>query len=198
MCDFKSEREEANKIWNERSEMFSKSQKQWLNGDKSGAKTSSEKALELEKIAKALDAEAALRIFGEMNKNLNENEIDLHGLYAEEARRFLQIRLESLRTSGVYRSLLVIHGKGEHSKDHKTHIEPVVLDFLKGEGYLVREGYDSLRNKVNEGTCSVTLEPLVDPSSLKIKLPPEKHRPLKGFPPSEVIDSPQTNCCTIM
>ena len=192
-------RARANQIWSERSALLNYSQKQFSEGDKAGAKRSSERAHELEALARKEDAKASQKIFTEKNATLGSLKIDLHGLYVEESLGFLKERIEVLQRGGVRENLVIIYGAGHHSQDHKAHVKPAVLDYLRGEGIPVREGYDTSANRENGGLCSAIVEPKVDPSTLKIKLPQDrksKATVLRGESPSSKESTP--TCCIVM
>ena len=56
-----------------------------------------------------------------------DNYIDLHGLFVEEALRFLK---ERLKTFAPGEKLEVVTGAGHHSEDHQAKIKPAVIEYL--------------------------------------------------------------------
>ncbi len=65
-----------------------------------------------------------------------DDQIDLHGLFQEEARKRLQQFFHRSCNNGL-RKLLIIHGKGHHSRGGRAVLQNMVRDFLeeaKGKG----------------------------------------------------------------
>lgn len=187
-------RRSAQSLWRERERCSAESQRLWQSNDKHGAKEASERAHAFENRAMEEDRVAAGKIFAYKNAHVRPDEIDLHGLRVEESLRFLQQRLEAPSHQEAY--LVVIYGKGHHSKDHKQHIKPAVLALLKERNLAFREGIDGGTNRVNEGVCTVTLcsaEPKKEfDSGLRIKVPGR----------TRAVETPpnggESSCCTVM
>ena len=99
----------------------------WEKGDKAGAKTMSERGKELDAQAKKLHDQAAHAIYLHRNGGRPDNYIDLHGLFVEEALRFLK---ERLKTFAPGEKLEVVTGAGHHSEDHQAKIKPAVIEYL--------------------------------------------------------------------
>lgn len=99
----------------------------WEKGDKAGAKTMSNNGKELDTQAKKLHVQAAHAIYLHRNGGRPDNYIDLHGLFVEEALRFLK---ERLTTFAPGEKLEVVTGAGHHSEDHQAKIKPAVIAYL--------------------------------------------------------------------
>ena len=99
----------------------------WEKGDKAGAKTMSERGKELDAQAKKLHDQAAHAIYLHRNGGRQDTYIDLHGLFVEEALRFLK---ERLKTFAPGEKLEVVTGAGHHSEDHQARIKPAVIEYL--------------------------------------------------------------------
>lgn len=186
-------RRSAQSLWRERERCSAESQRLWQANDKHGAKDFSERSHAFEQRAMEEDRVAAGKIFAYKNAHVRPDEIDLHGLRVEESLRFLQQRLEAPSQEAY---LVVIYGKGHHSKDHKQHIKPAVLALLKERNMAFREGIDGGTNRVNEGVCTVTLQPAVAKkdfdSGLRIKVP-GRTRTAEPHPKGD-----ESSCCTVM
>lgn len=108
-----------------RGELLSQSQAAWNSGDKAAAKVLSEQGKAEGAAMEKANAEAAELYFNDNNKKHDEGTIDLHGLYVEEAIDRLEQRLTSCQKNGRAQ-LIIIFGKGNHSKDGVRKIKPAV------------------------------------------------------------------------
>ena len=113
----------------------------------------SERGKELDAQAKKLHDQAAHAIYLHRNGGRPDNYIDLHGLFVEEALRFLK---ERLKTFAPGEKLEVVTGAGHHSEDHQAKIKPAVISgeeepALEGRTCAGRGFLNSTR-----GTCSCT------------------------------------------
>ena len=93
----------------------------WEKGDKAGAKTMSERGKELDAQAKKLHDQAAHAIYLHRNGGRPDNYIDLHGLFVEEALRFLK---ERLKTFAPGEKLEVVTGAGHRRRTTRPKSSP--------------------------------------------------------------------------
>jgi DNA-nicking Smr family endonuclease len=121
-------------------ECLEQSQKLFKNGQKKEAKEMSDRGRLHETNRNVLQKEAANQIFNELNKNLDSNTIDLHGLFVEEAIEFLESRLSSLPMGS---QLNVITGAGRHSETNAK-IKKAIEKLLTLKKYNFIQGNDGL------------------------------------------------------
>ncbi|SPR00545.1 unnamed protein product (mitochondrion) [Plasmodiophora brassicae] len=113
-----------------RAELLSRSQAAWRAGDKALAKSLSdagkaEGARVLEANARAADA-----YFTSNNKGRPVAEVDLHGLFADEAVVRIEERIKACRAAGQPH-LVVIVGQGNHSKDGIPVLKPRIRNLME-------------------------------------------------------------------
>lgn len=103
------------------------SREAYENGDGASAKELSNKGKRHAQNMDKYNRQASEYIFAENNApgRIDEDEIDLHGQYVDEAERIVEERLNSDRAAGKPR-LCVIVGKGIHSNRHIPKIKPAV------------------------------------------------------------------------
>lgn len=118
---------------NLRAKYMAASQAAWASGDKAKAKSESDKGKEEGNQVEQQNRLAAQAYFNDNNKNKNKNEIDLHGLYVEEAIDYLTKRLDSMRGNSE-ESLIVIVGRGNHSTDG-VKIRPAVEKLIRQRNF---------------------------------------------------------------
>ena len=135
----------ADALWAQKRERADAAHALYAAGDKAGAKAASDAAHALEARALQADAGAARTIFAHKQARVGANEIDLHGLRVDEARRFLAARLDSDAAQGRGGALVVIYGQGHHSADKKAHVQPAALALLAERGLAARAGWDEAR-----------------------------------------------------
>ncbi|XP_067945378.1 NEDD4-binding protein 2-like [Watersipora subatra] len=92
---------------------------------------------------------AATQIFNHSNASRNKEEVDLHGLHADEAVQVVSEIIKTLRNEGTRKYVNVITGRGNRSKNGVSRIKQAVENFL-------------IRNKIcyrmeNPGMMKVTL-----------------------------------------
>lgn len=119
-----------------RAELLSRSQAAWRAGDKALAKSLSdagkaEGARVLEANARAADA-----YFTSNNKGRPVAEVDLHGLFADEAVVRIEERIKACRAAGQPH-LVVIVGQGNHSKDGIPVLKPRIRNLMEQYGFSV-------------------------------------------------------------
>ncbi|KAK6339582.1 hypothetical protein TWF718_008978 [Orbilia javanica] len=115
---------------NRRHELIGQSREAYQNGDGALAKELSNEAKRHEANADNYNKQAADYIFRVNNANQEEDTIDLHGLFVEEAEEILATRIEAARRQHA-KGLHVIVGKGIHSENHVQKIKPAVERFCQ-------------------------------------------------------------------
>lgn len=118
-------RQLADAAYKKREQLVQQSQKAFKDGNKGEAHNLSQKAKEQLQIAEENNRKAAEYVFIENNKDSDDNDIDLHGLYVKEAEYILKQRI----ISGIRKnqaSLDCIVGKGLHSKNGVAKLKPAV------------------------------------------------------------------------
>ncbi|QPG75274.1 hypothetical protein FOA43_002625 [Brettanomyces nanus] len=115
----------ADLAYGKRSSLSQKSQAAYKSRDARKAKLLSEQAKQMAAEGDRYNAMAAEYVFLENNRDSDENDIDLHGLYVREAEYILKQRI----INGLSRqqsSLDCIVGKGLHSKNGIAKLRPAV------------------------------------------------------------------------
>jgi DNA-nicking Smr family endonuclease len=109
----------------DRNRCFELSQAAYHAADHAGAKSSSLKGKEHDRMCKECHARAAALAFEANNKNRDALEVDLHGLRVKEALDKARERIEWARREQK-RSIVFIVGKGLHSADGVSRLKPAV------------------------------------------------------------------------
>lgn len=133
---------------------FEKSQTLFENNNKSEAKIESENGKLYQHEMIKYNKKAEDYIFNLKNEFRSENEIDLHGLFVNEAIDKLKERIKIAEKGGVKNEnkiLVVIHGKGSHSKSNLSRIKILCYVYLD-ENKLRYE-----KNSPNEGCLTIFL-----------------------------------------
>jgi DNA-nicking Smr family endonuclease len=85
------------------------------------------------------DLEAGNKIFAIKNQGYGDEQMDLHGLTVEEAERFVNQRLDKvksrLQNNNTGFVLEIITGIGNHSTNHVAKIKPAIMDLLRDRGF---------------------------------------------------------------
>ncbi|EGC39820.1 hypothetical protein DICPUDRAFT_26223 [Dictyostelium purpureum] len=89
------------------------------------------------------------QIFKICNEGKNKYTIDLHGLFVAQSLKYLNERIYNLNKEKYTGTLVVITGKGNHSKDNLAKIKPSVKEFLKKNNFQFKE---------MDGSFSVSLD----------------------------------------
>ncbi|CUA74329.1 hypothetical protein RSOLAG22IIIB_05491 [Rhizoctonia solani] len=149
-------REKARVAARNRSKMLDKAGVAWKAGQKSTAKTLSERGKHFGSQVERYNERAAKEIFLSLNATYYSGtkesleKIDLHGLFVNEALVYAQNHLDMCRQAGVTQTS-IITGRGNNSKDGVAKIKPAV------EGLLVREGLGDRLEWLNEGCVGVSV-----------------------------------------
>ena len=112
-----------------RGELLGQSQDAYKSGDKAAAKKLSDEGKREGAAMDACNLAACEAYFAGNNANKGPGEIDLHGLYVEEAVRKLEERLAVCRRNNAAQ-LVVIVGRGNHSKDNVAKIKPAMQKLI--------------------------------------------------------------------
>lgn len=118
-------RKQAELAYSKRAEFSKESQQAYKAGDKQRASELSAKAKEQLAVAERFNRKAAEFVFIENNRDSDDNDIDLHGLYVKEAEYILKQRI----ISGIQKNqatLDCIVGKGLHSQNGIAKLKPAV------------------------------------------------------------------------
>ncbi|KAL4960268.1 Smr domain-containing protein [Aspergillus stella-maris] len=140
-------RQEASK----RGDCFQRSQEAYTSGDGAAAKQLSEQGKAHGRKMEEYNRQASEFIFRENNASgrVDDDEIDLHGQFVEEAEDILEERIKYARSHGQ-NHLHVIVGKGNHSANHVQKIKPRVERVCRELGL-------QYRTEENEGRIYVNL-----------------------------------------
>lgn len=122
-------RQEARALKTEAWEYSQKSRDAWQRGDKKQAAEYKAERLELEKRAALLNDKAADQIFRHTNAGRGKNEMDLHGLYVNEALEYVERRIEEARRK-KRNHLVIITGRGNNSRGGIAKLKPSVMERL--------------------------------------------------------------------
>lgn len=118
-------RAEASQHAQKRGELLSQSQAAFQRGDKALAKQLSEQGKASGRLMEQCNAAAAELYFADNNRKHDQFTIDLHGLYVDEAVAKVEARISACqRAHQDY--LVVIVGRGNHSKDHVQKLKPAL------------------------------------------------------------------------
>jgi DNA-nicking Smr family endonuclease len=112
---------------------FDASHKAYSQGDGGRAKQLSNEGHEHKLRMEQLNGEAADWIYKANNEDSSANEVDLHGLYTQEAIAKTEQAIRQAQQQGMG-ELRVIVGKGIHSKDHVAHIKPAIEKLMQDYG----------------------------------------------------------------
>ncbi|ETW80413.1 hypothetical protein HETIRDRAFT_320784 [Heterobasidion irregulare TC 32-1] len=112
----------------------------YRRGDRREAKRLSFMIKQKKEEAERLNTTAAERIFkGESNaNNRRANDVDLHGLYVQEAIKFAEASITVSQSRG-FSTLKLIVGKGLHTSDGIAKVKPAIEKMLERRGLVVAE-----------------------------------------------------------
>ena len=108
-----------------RGDLLAQSQAAWQSGDKASAKRFSDEGKAEGAKMDACNRQAADAYFAANNARHGLGEIDLHGLHVSEAIDRVEERLRQCQAQRA-QQLVVIVGRGNHSKDHVQKIKPAM------------------------------------------------------------------------
>ncbi|KAH7333912.1 hypothetical protein B0J17DRAFT_577948 [Rhizoctonia solani] len=168
-------REKARVAARNRSKMLDKASVAWKAGQKSTAKTLSERGKHFGSQVERYNERAAKEIFLSLNATYytgtkeSMEKIDLHGLFVNEALVYTQNHLDMCRQAGVTQTS-IITGRGNNSKDgvakvcNQNCVRSVLSPYVPQpqikpavEGLLIREGLGDRYQWENEGCIAVSL-----------------------------------------
>ncbi|RWA08020.1 hypothetical protein EKO27_g7084 [Xylaria grammica] len=130
---YKKLREEADAEYEKKKNCMQRAHEAYENGDGAGAKQLSNEGKEHAARAEELDRKASRMIFDINNAMADDDAIDLHGQYVEEAISRLAERIRKDQVKGRPH-LHVIVGKGNHSVGHIQKLKPAVEDLCRDLG----------------------------------------------------------------
>ncbi|UJR24544.1 hypothetical protein I4U23_005919 [Adineta vaga] len=123
-------RNEARQLLLEAKIISKQSQDEYQYGCRAKAKDLSNKKISLYEQLNRKNEQAANIIFGYYNNNRAKNSIDLHGLYVDEALKYLQEKLDRCRLENIS-ELTVITGMGNHSTNGIAILRPKIEEFVR-------------------------------------------------------------------
>ncbi|MCO5566393.1 hypothetical protein L7F22_020070 [Adiantum nelumboides] len=141
-------RAEASLCAQRRNELFARSREAWRLGNKVEAKSLSNAAKVQAKLMVEANEKAAETLFNKNNAQRDVGVLDLHGLFVKEAIEKVEERIALCKKLGQ-KELVVIVGKGNHSKNGKAILKPMVEKYMHEYGLSVTVG------KPNDGCLYV-------------------------------------------
>jgi len=153
-----------------KSRLLGESQQAYQTGDGARAKELSNEAKQHDQAMDRYNEQAAEYVFRANNAYAAADEIDLHGLFAEEAERIMEMRIQACiqrRESHLH----VIVGKGSHSPQHIQKLKPTVERLCQQHNF-------QYRTEENEGRILITFAPGA-PSYFPS---PPQQQPYGGYP----------------
>ncbi|MCO5566394.1 hypothetical protein L7F22_020071 [Adiantum nelumboides] len=131
-----------------RNELFARSREAWRLGNKKEAKSLSDAAKAQAKLMAEANQKAAEMLFNKNNATRDVGVLDLHGLFVKEAVEKVEQRIALCKDMGR-KELVVIVGKGTHSKKGNAILKPMVEELMHKHGLSVTVG------KPNDGCIYV-------------------------------------------
>ncbi|ORX51154.1 DUF1771-domain-containing protein [Piromyces finnis] len=128
-------RDQAQELAKKRGDCFERSQQAFKSGDKAKAKELSDEGKKYDQEMIECNKKAANLIFklNNSDKNLPVHEIDLHGLFVEESKGFVEERIKLCKQKNID-ALIVIVGRGNHSIDKIPKIKPAIEELVNTHG----------------------------------------------------------------
>lgn len=130
---YKQLRAQAHSEGDKMAKCFDESHKVYAQGDGGRAKQLSNEGHEHQRRMEQLNQEAADWIFKANNEDSGPNEVDLHGLYTQEAIAKTEESIRAAQAKGMS-ELHVIVGKGIHSQDHVAKVKPAIEKLMRDYG----------------------------------------------------------------
>ncbi|UZJ52453.1 hypothetical protein CBS101457_001773 [Exobasidium rhododendri] len=127
---YKQLRAQAHSEGDRMAKCFDGSHKAYSSGDSGRAKQLSNEGHEHKRKMEQANQEAADWIYVANNEDSGPNEVDLHGLYTEEAIRKTEQAIQEHQRKGTP-EIRVIVGKGIHSQNHVAHIKPAIEKMMQ-------------------------------------------------------------------
>ncbi|KAF5826588.1 hypothetical protein DUNSADRAFT_2595 [Dunaliella salina] len=151
------DRTAADALYKERDACHAKASDAYKRGLHKEAKLLKYKGMRLGFRAKKRARKAADATFWRNNEGRPPNEVDLHGLYVEEALERVGAAINAARWSQILQYPVARHmtftvGKGQHSEDGIARIRPAVKELLRRRYYL-----RITEDKFNDGRVHVEL-----------------------------------------
>ncbi|CAO1618405.1 unnamed protein product [Sympodiomycopsis kandeliae] len=112
---------------------FDQSHAAYSGGDGGKAKQLSNEGHQHKSRMEQLNKEASEWIYKANNEDSGPDEVDLHGLYTQEAINKTEEEIAARQRRGD-QTVRVIVGKGIHSKDHVAHIKPAIENLMHKYG----------------------------------------------------------------
>ncbi|KAI5074844.1 hypothetical protein GOP47_0010805 [Adiantum capillus-veneris] len=144
-------RAEATLFAHRRNEFLTRSQEAWRSGKKAEAKSLSNAAKAQAQLMAEANKKAAEALFNKHNATRDVGELDLHGLFVKEAIEKVEQRIALCKEMGR-KDLVVIVGKGNHSRDGNAILKPIVEKFIQKYSLSVTVG------KPNDGCIYVEFD----------------------------------------
>jgi DNA-nicking Smr family endonuclease len=143
-------RDRAQELAKKRGDCFERSQQVFKNGDKAKAKELSDEGKKYDQEMDECNRKAANLIFklNNTDKKLPIHEIDLHGLFVEESKTFVEERIKLCKSKNVD-ALIIIVGRGNHSADKIPKIKPAIEELVR------IHGIESRINEPNQGCITL-------------------------------------------
>lgn len=149
--EYTSLRAKAQESMNMYQKLSQQSQNAYKQGDKSEAKKLSEAAQQYKIEASKTNENAANYVFQQNNLDSSQEELDLHGLFVDEAEWIMKRRIY-VGVKSNEPIIKVIVGKGLHSEGHKAKLKPAMEDIC--EQYHLKHYLQS----GNSGVMCISLE----------------------------------------
>ncbi|KAK4538801.1 hypothetical protein CDCA_CDCA20G4826 [Cyanidium caldarium] len=131
-------RDRAEQLRMERDRLFEAASAAHKRGRGAEAKRLAQEGHRVDTEYKTARSTAARAIFASKNAGLDSSEIDLHGLYVEEALEIVKARLDGIdarRHGDTNRDIRIITGAGHHSDGGRARIRPAVEALLRERHY---------------------------------------------------------------
>jgi len=168
-------RDRAQELAKKRGDCFERSQQAFKNGEKAKAKELSDEGKKYDQEMDECNRKAANLIFklNNSDKNLPIHEIDLHGLFVEESKNFVEERIKLCKQKNVD-ALIIIVGRGNHSADKIPKIKPAIEELVRAH---------NIESKINEP----------NPGCITLLFKKGAKVPEYGFKPSTTNAAPASN-----
>jgi hypothetical protein len=138
-------RSEASDLFARSKILAQRSQEAYRNGKKKEAHELSLEKKRLIELAEERNRQASNAVLHQMNRSRPDNELDLHGLYVDEAILAVRKRL----SDDIDTDLIIITGRGNRSQGQVAKIKPAII------GFLSENGYNFIPNDPNDGCIKV-------------------------------------------